>query len=148
MKKQEECPLEACVREYFGLPESITENDKIDADFGDLGNLLAYYHNKLVDELGQADKSNGKLLRQLEATREHNREVVKRLDERTRELEELLKEVVKVELEAWEVKAAAVNWHNYENGRAGENDMPYPSKPTWLDAAIAAISTVEQQPQP
>lgn len=44
--KMEQFELEKFVMDFFGLSDEITENDKIDVDFGQLVNLIAYFESK------------------------------------------------------------------------------------------------------
>ena len=49
----EQCQYEAHVEKFFGLPDSITEGTKIDADFGLLVNLLVTFESKSAQRLGK-----------------------------------------------------------------------------------------------
>ncbi len=49
----QECPYEAHVRNFFGLPETVKEADKIDSDFGLLGNLICTYETDLKRQLAE-----------------------------------------------------------------------------------------------
>lgn len=45
--EKERCPYELYVEEYFGLPNTVQENDEIKTDFGMLVDLLCGFEQKL-----------------------------------------------------------------------------------------------------